>query len=164
MAFLRRMRQSNKCGSVRNVEIINLYLGSGGGPWVSSPCVLQDTSHIYWFHMPKTINHEKTKNSGMRSNFQLWSNFIFSFLFVWTFFSFNFFNVSFLKTVINLANFHFWLFFFYIFIYPALEFSVFWTVFFCYSTGFYKLFFCCFFNSLHNVNRLFIGVQIFKKS
>ena len=31
-AFLAQMRQSNKCGSVRNDEIINLHLGSGAGP------------------------------------------------------------------------------------------------------------------------------------
>ena len=29
--FLVQMRQSNKCGSVRNDEIFNLHLGSGGG-------------------------------------------------------------------------------------------------------------------------------------
>ena len=44
--FLVQMRQSNKCGSVRNDEIFNLHLGSGVGPWVSIPCLLQDTSHI----------------------------------------------------------------------------------------------------------------------
>ena len=44
--FLVQMRQSNKCGSVRNDEIFNLHLGSGAGPWVSIPCLLQDTSHI----------------------------------------------------------------------------------------------------------------------
>ena len=32
MAFLVHIRQSNKCGSVRNDEIINLQLGSGMGP------------------------------------------------------------------------------------------------------------------------------------
>ena len=29
MAFLVKLRQSNKCGSVRNDEIISLHLGSG---------------------------------------------------------------------------------------------------------------------------------------
>ena len=48
------MRRSNKCGSVRNDEIINLHLGSGAGPRVSIPCLLQDTSHIY----------RKSKESG----------------------------------------------------------------------------------------------------
>ena len=32
MAFLAQMRQSNKHGSVKNVEIISLHLGSGVGP------------------------------------------------------------------------------------------------------------------------------------
>ena len=70
MAFLVQTRQSNKCGSVRNDEIINLNLVSGVGPWVGSPCLLQDTSNIYWFHLPKTINQERTKNPEMRSNFK----------------------------------------------------------------------------------------------
>ena len=30
--FLVQMRQSHKCGSVRNGDIFNLYLGSGAGP------------------------------------------------------------------------------------------------------------------------------------
>ena len=45
--FLVQMRQSNKCGSVRNYEIFNLGLQSGVGPWVSIPCLLQNTSYIY---------------------------------------------------------------------------------------------------------------------
>ena len=32
MAFLVQIKQSNKCGSVRNDEIINLQLRSGAGP------------------------------------------------------------------------------------------------------------------------------------
>ena len=32
MAFLVQMRQSDKCRSVRNDEIINLHLGSGADP------------------------------------------------------------------------------------------------------------------------------------
>ena len=32
IAFLVHMRQSNKCGSVRNDEMINLHLGFGAGP------------------------------------------------------------------------------------------------------------------------------------
>ena len=48
--FLVQMRQSDKYESVRNDEIFNLHLGSHGGPPVSIPCLLQDTSHIYWFH------------------------------------------------------------------------------------------------------------------
>ena len=31
MEFLVQMRQSNKCGSARNDEILNLHLGSGVG-------------------------------------------------------------------------------------------------------------------------------------
>ena len=68
--FLVQMKQSDKCGSVRNDDIFNLHLGSGAGPWVSIPCLLQDSSNIYWFHPPKTINQERTKNPEMRSNFQ----------------------------------------------------------------------------------------------
>ena len=34
------------------MKIFNLHLGSGASPWVSIPCLLQDTSHIYWFHPP----------------------------------------------------------------------------------------------------------------
>ena len=61
MAFQVQLRQSKKCGSVRNDEIINLHLGSGAGLWVSIPCLLQGISHIYWFHLHKTINQEKRK-------------------------------------------------------------------------------------------------------
>ena len=59
--FLVQMRQSNKCGSVRNDEIFNLHLRSGVGPWVSIPCLLQDTSHIYWFHPPKQLTRKKQR-------------------------------------------------------------------------------------------------------
>ena len=45
--FLVQLRISNKCGSVRKDEIFNLHLGSGVGPLVSIPCLLQDTTHIY---------------------------------------------------------------------------------------------------------------------
>ena len=59
--FVVQMRQSNKCGSVRNDEIFNLHLGSGAGPWVSIPYLLQDTSHIYWFHLPKQLTRKKQR-------------------------------------------------------------------------------------------------------
>ena len=59
--FQVQMRQSNKCGSVKNDEIFNLHLGSGAGPWVSIPCLLQDTSHIYWFHPPKQLITKKQR-------------------------------------------------------------------------------------------------------
>ena len=35
MPFLVEMKKSKKWESVRNVEIINLHLGSGAGTWVS---------------------------------------------------------------------------------------------------------------------------------
>ena len=59
--FLVQIRQSNKCGSVRNDEIFNLHLGSGAVPWVSIPCLAQDTSHIYWFHPPKQLITKKQR-------------------------------------------------------------------------------------------------------
>ena len=65
--FLVQMRQSNKRGSVRN-EIFNLHLGSGAGPWISIPCLLQDTSHI--FPSTQTINQKKPNNPEMRFNSQ----------------------------------------------------------------------------------------------
>ena len=61
MTFLVQVRQSNKCGSVRNDEIISLHLGSGLAPWVSIPCLLQDTSQIYWFHPPKQLTRKKQR-------------------------------------------------------------------------------------------------------
>ena len=57
--FLVEMRQCNKCWSVRNDDIFNLHLGSGAGPWVIIPCLLQDTRHIYWFHPPKQLTTKK---------------------------------------------------------------------------------------------------------
>ena len=59
--FLVQMRQSNTCGGVRNNEIFNLHLGSGACPWVSIPCLLQDTSHIYWLHPPKQLTRKKER-------------------------------------------------------------------------------------------------------
>ena len=70
MISLAQMRQCDRCGSVRNDAISNSHFGSGAGPWVSIPYLLQDTSHIYWFCLPKTINQEKTKNQEMRFSFQ----------------------------------------------------------------------------------------------
>ena len=69
--FLVQMRQSNKCGSVRNNEIFNLHLESGAGPWVSILCLLQDSSHIYWFHPPKNLTRKK-----QRTFFQFYDGFI----------------------------------------------------------------------------------------
>ena len=62
MTFLLQLGQSNKCGNARNDEIINLHLGSNAGP-----CLLQDTSHIYWFHPPTKSTGKKAKNPEMRS-------------------------------------------------------------------------------------------------
>ena len=59
--FLVEMRQCNKCWSVRNDDIFNLHLGSGAGPWVSIPCFLQYTSHIYWFHPPKQLTRKNQR-------------------------------------------------------------------------------------------------------
>ena len=64
------MRQSNKCVSVKTDEIINLHSGSDVSPWISIPCLLQETSHIYWFYAQKQSAMKKTKNSEMRYNFQ----------------------------------------------------------------------------------------------
>ena len=55
--FLAQMRQSNK----RNDKILNLHLGSGVGPWVSIPSLLQDTCHIYWFHPPIQLIRKKQR-------------------------------------------------------------------------------------------------------
>ena len=62
--------QSKKYGSLSHDEIFNLHLGSGAGPWVSIPCLLQNTSHIDWFHPPKTINQKKGKNPEIRFHSQ----------------------------------------------------------------------------------------------
>ena len=70
--FLVEMRQSNKCGSLRKDEIFNLHLGSGVGPWISIPCLLQDTSHICWSHPPKQIARKKNKEP--RNQIQLLTN------------------------------------------------------------------------------------------
>ena len=58
------MRKSNNWESVRDDEIFRSHLGSGVGPWVSIHWLLQDTSHIHWFHPPKqlTRNHKEPRN------------------------------------------------------------------------------------------------------
>ena len=68
MAFLVQMRQSNKYGSVRNGEVINLHLVSGTLESASLP----PAKHQPRLLIPstQTINKEKTKNPEMRSNFQ----------------------------------------------------------------------------------------------
>ena len=72
MAFLVQIRQSNKCGSARNDEIIELHLGSGisSGPLSQYP--LPPARHQPHLLIPSAqiINEERTKNPEMRSNFQ----------------------------------------------------------------------------------------------
>ena len=59
MAFLVELKQSNNCESVGNDELFNLSMGSGADPCLSIPCLLQDTSHIYWYHPPKQSTRKK---------------------------------------------------------------------------------------------------------
>ena len=47
-----------------------LHLGSGAGPCVSIPCLLQDTSRIYWLHPPRQLTRKKKKNPEIRFNSQ----------------------------------------------------------------------------------------------
>ena len=61
--FLVEMRQSKKGGSVMNDEILHLHLGSGAGPWVNILYLLQNTSHIYWFHMPKELTRKNQRTN-----------------------------------------------------------------------------------------------------
>ena len=70
MAFLVQIRQSNKCGSVRNDEIIKLTLGIWCGPLTQHP--LPPARHQPHLLIPsaQTINQEKTNNPEMRSTFQ----------------------------------------------------------------------------------------------
>ena len=57
IAFLVQRRQSNKCGSARNVETFYLHLGCVVGPNLLIPSA-------------KKINQEKGKNPEMRPNSQ----------------------------------------------------------------------------------------------
>ena len=59
--FLLRVEQSNKCGSVTINKVCNWPLGSGAGPLVSIPCLLQDTCYIYWFNQPKQSPRNKQR-------------------------------------------------------------------------------------------------------
>ena len=66
--FLVQMRQSDKCGSVRNDDIFNLHLGSGAGPWVSIPCL--------WIDIILLVVTESRWIGGL-----IWHNFL---LLIWT--------------------------------------------------------------------------------
>ena len=70
MAFLVQIRQSNKCGSVRNDELIKLTLGIWCRPLSQHP--LPPARHQPHLLIPsaQTINQEKTNNPEMRSTFQ----------------------------------------------------------------------------------------------
>ena len=59
--ILIQMTPSNKCGSARNDEIFNLHLGSGAGPRVTIPCLLQDIRQIYRFHPCKQLTRKKQR-------------------------------------------------------------------------------------------------------
>ena len=65
--FLGTKRQYDECGSVRNDEILNLHLGSGAGPWISTLCLLQYSSHIHWLHLPKQSPRTRQKNLKIKT-------------------------------------------------------------------------------------------------
>ena len=44
-----------------NGKIISLHLQFGEGPSVSIPCLLQDSSHIYWFHSHRQSTRKKQR-------------------------------------------------------------------------------------------------------
>ena len=66
------MRQSNKRGSVRNDEIINLHLGSGTGPLSLHPVPCARHQPQLLIPSAHTINQEKNKES--RNEIQLPKN------------------------------------------------------------------------------------------
>ena len=70
MAFLVKLRQSNKCGSVRNDEIINLHLGSGAALESASPASCKTPATSIDSICPNNQPGKKTKNPEMRSNSQ----------------------------------------------------------------------------------------------
>ena len=47
MILWTQMGQSNHYGKVRNNDIFNLRLGSGGDPRISTACFLHHTRHIH---------------------------------------------------------------------------------------------------------------------
>ena len=70
MAFLVKLRQSNKCGSVRNDQIINLHLGSGAAPESASPASCKTPATFIDSIRPNNQLGNKTKNPEMRCNCQ----------------------------------------------------------------------------------------------
>ena len=56
-----KWKQCNGCGSTTNDVIIYKHLGSGVGPWLSIPCLLQDTNYVHWLHPPKQSSKKKQK-------------------------------------------------------------------------------------------------------
>ena len=71
MAFQVQMRQTNKCGSVWNDEIINLHSESGAGPWVSSPASCKTPVKFIDSIRP---NNQPGKNKESRNETQLPTN------------------------------------------------------------------------------------------
>ena len=57
MAFLVKLRQSNKCGSVRNDEIINLHLGSGAGHYFSNSVFIPKRQKIHNTSIGQGLKH-----------------------------------------------------------------------------------------------------------
>ena len=67
MISLVQMEQCNGCGSVTDDVIFNSHFRSGAGPWVSIPCLLQNTSHSHWLYPPKQSFRKKQKIVKKRS-------------------------------------------------------------------------------------------------
>ena len=72
MAFLVKLAQSNKCGSVRNDEIINLHLGSGAGLKSASPASCKTPATFIDSIRPN--NQPGKKNKESRNEIQLPTN------------------------------------------------------------------------------------------
>ena len=49
------------------ISTINLHLGSGAGPWATQVCILKDTSHICWCHLPKQSPRKKQRMQKLDS-------------------------------------------------------------------------------------------------
>ena len=65
------MRQCNKCGSVKNDEIFNLYLGSGAGHLINQHPLPPERHQPHLLILSaQTINQKKAKNPEIRFNSQ----------------------------------------------------------------------------------------------